>query len=472
MKKFNLVFALVALFSTSVAFAQDTQNKWLIGVGAHATDHTSVRGAFSGFFDTDDYSIAPPLSKLTVSRSLNNSFAVDFQASVGEMDNKRLKIEDEFFILAGLGLRYKLANGYILDENSWFDPYVRIGANYHKYAYDGINISASNPMMSYDNDYTEGGNPNDVNGSLLQQDFTGQDNNFIVNGGVGINFWLTKNFGLNVESQYNWAPAVMPDYINFFQHSVAAVFKFGKPKGPCDDKGGDTDGDGICNADDKCVDVPGKVEFEGCPDACTLKGGDTDNDGVCDADDKCVNKPGPASNNGCPVDPCANKGGDTDGDGVCNADDKCPNIPGGDTDGDGVCDRDDKCVDVPGPASNAGCPVKVEELITKALEGLIFDVNKATIKKGQEDKINLAYDYLVQYPNENFFVDGHTDSDGSDKYNLDLSKRRAQTVVKALEAKGVAKGRLSARGFGESSPKCDNTTPEGKQCNRRVAFTK
>jgi len=442
MKKFNLLLAITALFFAGTAFAQDTQNKWLIGVGAHATDHTSVRAVFGGFFDTDDYSVVPPLSKLSISRSLNRSFAVDLEASIGEIDNKRLKIEDEFFILAGIGLRFKIM-GALGKEGHWFDPYLRVGANYHKFAYDGLNISASNPHVSYDNDYTEGGNTTGPNSSLLQQDFEGQDNNFIVNGGAGINFWLTKNFGLNVESQYNWAPAYEQDYINFFQHSVSAVFKFGAPKAepviekkPCDDFGGDTDGDTVCDVNDKCPTEFGLVELEGCPK----------------------------------VDPCANKGGDTDGDGICDADDKCPNDAKNDSDGDGICNNVDSCPDEFGVKEKNGCPYKGT---IEILKRLLFDTNKSTIKPGQEVLLSNAVNYLKESKNSgNYYVDGHTDSDGTDKANLKLSQARANTVVAELVSRGISADRLTARGYGESSPsaECLTNAKDCKQLNRRVVF--
>ena len=120
MKKFNLLLTGLATTLATTVFAQNISDKWYIGIGAHAVDHTSVRGIFDGYFDTDDYSIVPPLSKLTVARSIAKNFAVDLQASIGEIDNKRLKIKDEFFVLAGLGIRFTpLSESKSL---KWLDP--------------------------------------------------------------------------------------------------------------------------------------------------------------------------------------------------------------------------------------------------------------------------------------------------------------------------------------------------------------
>ena len=70
-------------------------------------------------------------------------------------------------------------------------------------------------------------------------------------------------------------------------------------------------------------------------------------------------------------------------------------------------------------------------------------------------------------------IDGHTDGIGSDAANLDLSRRRAAAVKTALVKRyGIAADRLSTGGFGESQPKADNATPEGRALNRRVELTR
>ncbi|WP_160567535.1 thrombospondin type 3 repeat-containing protein, partial [Apibacter sp. B3546] len=274
-----------AVIMAIVTKAQNTTEKWYVGIGMHATDHTSVRGIFDGYFDTDDYSFSFPLSKLTVARSIGKNFAVDLQASISDMDNKRLKIKDEFFVLAGLGLRFTP-----LSESKslrWLDPYVRVGANYHKYSYKGIKIVEDDPsthLDAYDDDYNSDKN------YKLGGKFTGKDDMFVLNGGVGINFWFTRNFGLNIESQYNWVTNQSKDYSDFFQHSASLIFKFGakkeQPLPPPPVAPSDRDGDGIPDDQDRCPDTPGLPQFQGCPD--------TDGDGIPDDQDRCPNAAGPA----------------------------------------------------------------------------------------------------------------------------------------------------------------------------------
>lgn len=104
--------------------------------------------------------------------------------------------------------------------------------------------------------------------------------------------------------------------------------------------------------------------------------------------------------------------------------------------------------------------------------GILFDVNKATIKQESMGVINEVAKMMTEHPDLNFSIEGHTDSDGADDYNLKLSEQRAVAVKEALTKLGVAKGRFQAIGLGESVPVADNTSPEGKANNRRVEFVK
>ncbi|MCB9202727.1 MAG: OmpA family protein [Flavobacteriales bacterium] len=452
MKIVNSLLVSVAVLISSIAFAQNSDNPWYIGVGAHATDHTAKN--LKGFGDTDDMSFTPPLSKITVARSINRSFAVDIQASVGEVDDKYLQIKDELFVLAGAGVRYKFANGYLIGENSWFDPYLRVGGNYHKYAYSGLKIvEGVNTLTAYDEDGTKS--------ELLTKDFEGQDDSFVVNGGLGINFWIAPTFGINLESQYNMNLSDDQNYTDFLQHSVSFVFRFGNT---------DKDKDGIKDKDDECPEIPGIAEFNGCPD--------TDGDGIKDSEDECPTEAGPKENNGCPW-------GDEDGDGVTDNLDDCVDeagpaenngCPWPDTDGDGILDKDDKCPNEACPAgdsrcTNDGCKRDIVKEATKQLEGLLFDSAKATIRPEGKEKLDTAAQIIKDAQGEKFYVDGHTDNTGSLSFNRKLSVKRAQAVVKALEERGVSAGTLEARGFGPDQPIADNDTPEGRQQNRRVVIT-
>ena len=104
--------------------------------------------------------------------------------------------------------------------------------------------------------------------------------------------------------------------------------------------------------------------------------------------------------------------------------------------------------------------------------GIRFDVGKATLKPESMGVINEVVDLMKEHPDLKFSVEGHTDSDGNDDLNLDLSQKRSETVMNTMVGLGIAKERLKAKGLGETKPVSENTTAEGKANNRRVEFVK
>lgn len=104
--------------------------------------------------------------------------------------------------------------------------------------------------------------------------------------------------------------------------------------------------------------------------------------------------------------------------------------------------------------------------------GILFDVNKATIKPESMGVINQIYQLLKENADLKFEIGGYTDSDGDDHSNLKLSEARANAVKDQLVSMGIAAERLTSKGYGETNPIDVNTTIEGKANNRRVEFTK
>ncbi len=100
--------------------------------------------------------------------------------------------------------------------------------------------------------------------------------------------------------------------------------------------------------------------------------------------------------------------------------------------------------------------------------GILFDVNKATLRPASEEQLTKLGAILNKYPDTNILLEGHTDATGSDEYNLDLSRLRAQSVEAFLASQAVAGNRFSIMGYGESQPIASNDTDEGRQLNRRV----
>ncbi len=448
MKNLKLGISALALTVASTVFAQTSNNPWLIGVGAHGVNHMAVANGgigkkfdhFERLFSIGNYHITPPLSKLTVARHLAGPLVLDWQTSVGNVPNPRFNMGKEFMLLTGLGLQLK-ANT-LWNEESWFDPYLRVGASYLRHDYSGLvfpqqdaaNLDASN------------------NKQWVGAAGAGKANHFAMPIGLGSNFWLTKNFGLGLQGDYVSTPFNGGSNVpNFWQASASLLFRFGQR---------DRDKDGILDKDDLCPDTPGLAEFQGCPD--------TDGDGIPDKDDQCPDVAGPVENHGCPWP-------DTDGDGIIDRDDACPNVPGPaenngcpwpDTDGDGILDKDDACPSVPGLAQYNGCPKPQSawaEEATGALENILFNFNKATLRPEATPKLDAAAK-IIKDSQGKFLIIGHTDKKGSDVYNLKLSRERAASVVSALEARGVATDALKSMGVGEQ----DATVPETASDAERI----
>lgn len=100
--------------------------------------------------------------------------------------------------------------------------------------------------------------------------------------------------------------------------------------------------------------------------------------------------------------------------------------------------------------------------------GILFDVDKATLKDEAKTNIDKLAVILKKYPDTNVLIEGHTDATGTEEHNLELSKERAQSVSNYLAQLGVDPGRFTATGYGELQPVASNDTQEGRQQNRRV----
>lgn len=106
------------------------------------------------------------------------------------------------------------------------------------------------------------------------------------------------------------------------------------------------------------------------------------------------------------------------------------------------------------------------------MHGIQFDVDKATLKPESMGSINQIYNLLKKEVSLKFEIDGHTDNTGVAAHNLTLSQQRADAVKAQLVKMGIEGSRLTTKGFGDTKPMSDNSTPEGKANNRRVEFVK
>lgn len=102
------------------------------------------------------------------------------------------------------------------------------------------------------------------------------------------------------------------------------------------------------------------------------------------------------------------------------------------------------------------------------LGNILFEVNKSRLLEGGALITDKLAAFLKKYPRRNLLIEGHTDSRGSDMYNLGLSQQRANSVFSALIERGVDSERMSTKGYGEQYPIAGNDTDAGRQQNRRV----
>ena len=379
----------------------------------------------------------------------------------GRTESLALVVDDELVAQLGVGFKLAAANG----------PAIDLGASV------SLATAAGDALGSFDRNYAElklGGGFSPMPSIAV-----------MLGGGVG----LAQGFGT-------------PDWRAFagakFRFSVGDVFSSGggdevevphldvkeagtisgtevpKPK-PTDD-----DHDGFLSDVDACPYQPetvnGYLDEDGCPDQLP----DTDKDGRFDKDDKCPNDPedldGFADEDGCPE-------LDDDSDGIADADDRCPRVagvaatsgcPDPDRDGDTVVDRLDNCPDEPGTPANAGCKAKQLVRLTgdkiEILDAVYFRTDKADIRSKSFKLLDNIVKVLATHPAITVRVEGHTDSEGDDAHNMDLSQRRAESVVAYLVKKGIDRARLTPQGFGETQPIADNATKKGKAANRRVVF--
>ncbi len=278
-----------------------------------------------------------------------------------------------------------------------------------------------------------------------EQSGVDSDDDFILNYGGGLKFFVTRNVALRADVRH-----VMDfdggDTYNNLLYALGLNFEIGgKAVEPEVETPLDSDGDGVTDDMDRCPDTPaGTVVDEwGCPKKSAP--GDADGDGVTDDLDKCPNTPAGCAvdKDGCPV--------DTDGDGVADCFDKCPNTPKG-----VVVDKN-------------GCPPAAEQgaIIFRNIQ---FDLGKATLKEESYPILDEVTDYMKTNAGVKMEVQGHTCNLGSKAVNDRLSDQRANAVRSYLVEQGVAGDRLTAKGYGFSQPVAPNDSEANRAKNRRVEF--
>jgi len=197
----------------------------------------------------------------------------------------------------------------------------------------------------------------------------------------------------------------------------------------------DSDADGVADSQDNCPEsaTGSIVDINGCEL-------DADADGVVDSVDQCTATPAnrPVDARGCET--------DADADGVSNAADLCPDTAVG--------------IRVDATGCNADKPIE--------LRGVNFHFDSDELTDQSMVILDNIARALLNHPDLHLQVAGHTDAEGIDDFNLDLSTRRALTVRDYLVAHGVNAEQMTSQGFGEQRPVAGNDSTEGRAANRRV----
>jgi len=436
----NLLLLSLLLAFTASLYAQTSDKKWGLGLGI---------GAY-GTIENGQIGVMP---ELYFSRSLSPRFDLMLKGDLGVFRTNLLSNLD--LVNPFLNLRFKLS-----DESKNLRPYLFAGPGF--LADNGetalnfdLGLGTKYYMSQSTAFYMEAGYIRGLE-STDNEGITGRENLWKATLGLEFDFGKTKDSDMDgVSDKKDKCPDT--------------------PAGVAVDTNGcpvDTDGDGVADYIDDCPTVAGLTSLKGCPDA--------DGDGVADKDDKCPDTPKGVKVDafGCPL--------DTDKDGVIDSLDKSPNTPDGidvdkdgrpiDTDGDGVADYLDKCPTVAGSKENNGCPViekAAQETVAPEMqiEPVYFDYDKSNILQVEKAKIEKLVKLLKS--NDNYSVDltGNADSKGEEEYNMKLSERRINSVVKSITSSGIKAGRISKqKPLGESQPAATNDTEEGRALNRRVTF--
>lgn len=212
----------------------------------------------------------------------------------------------------------------------------------------------------------------------------------------------------------------------------------------------DTDCDGLVDSIDKCPTVPGPARNEGCPIA------DRDNDTVMDQVDKCPDQPGDPCNDGCPLPPKP---------------EPVKEIP------QPVVEpkkEEPKMAIIPKVEAPKGIviekPAPPKRIFDSVYFIIHFDFDKYSLTPKSKDVLSKVVAYLKKHPTYECVLFGHTDLEGSDQYNIKLSRNRVNAARAYLTTHGISPRRISIDYFGKRNPVISTTAKPLGWKNRRVEF--
>lgn len=438
MKNFSFFLAFVAL--STFAGAQNIYHPWVVSAGSNFTDFHFVKKPFTEQIRDANWMGKKAPTMLRVGRLVKPWLSVSATYATVTLEPGRLNaipldsvITDDYFVKAGIQAEYRFANGSLLKDESFFDPYIFAGFT-----------------ATWINDEFYPGIPM----------------------GFGINLWPVDFLGVNFQASYDY----LFDFNDYAHYALGLTFRFGNMI--------DKDNDRVADRYDACPEIWGLESMHGCPDydhdgvvdsldRCPKEYGsavadgcpDFDKDGIADKEDACTCEAGPKSRNGCPenMEP--------------KQETKAPELL--ESPVETTPDKTEQNSDAPVQMQQETPtkvivpeettePATIDEAIDRHLDNIHFEANSAAIKPSSYPSLDEILMIMRQNPEKEFTIQGYTDNSGPTDYNLFLSEIRAKSVKEYFTKKGVDPDRLEAKGFGEIDDIHSNRTREGRAKNRRV----
>ncbi len=469
-----LVFSLIL----SVKIGAQNINTWRISVGYSIftkSDDLLIDNRYSNF---NNFNFPNTLS---IENRIHNNFSFKFSGTVNEFEkistaqNLSINKKNDLFLGLDLALKYSLMGEK--GKSTWFNPFLTAGFGYSKF---------------------------DIFGDTK------------LTAGVGSNFWIKKNFGLQIGSTFNKSVAI--ENSNYLNHFVGFIVLFNKNVKTDLVEKNKVDNEIVDNSKNE-IKEKGNKQSEKDKDALkdvkkieskittlSSENKDVEKDvSVIDiktSPEKDVNsiKAKEFSN---PI----TKKEIVENDILSENENKTiantkviTNIETKnelktekvlDSDGDKVPDELDKCPTVFGEALNAGCPKKNDidsnssnsnikkenvnenskvennESVLK-ITSVYFDIDDATVLDNERSKIHMIIYIMDKNPNSKIIIEGHTAKDGDIDYNKKLSENRAKAVKQYFITKGISANKIEIKSLGSSQPVSNETTEKAKALNRRA----
>lgn len=447
MKKYLIIVAIILLHSG--LNAQNIYHPWIISAGSNFADFKTVNKPFTEQWQSANWMGKKAPTMLRLGRHVKPYLSVSLIYSTITLETDNLNaipldtiITDSYFQKAGLQAEFRFANGKLLKDAFFIDPYIFTGFS-----------------MAWIDEESYPGIP----------------------GGVGINVWPLDYLGLNFQASYEY----LFDFNDYFHYSIGITARFGKMI--------DKDHDRIADRYDACPKIWGLEEFGGCPDydhdgvvdsldqcpkehGSPIAGGcpDFDKDGISDKQDACPCQAGPKKNKGCPenMTPQSQDSGknmmgkteeeqkpldDTQTATTAAEPEKQPQSP------------QSKKTENP-TQTTSPIPANINLAIDDYLDNIRFEDNSATIKPSSYSSLDNIARIIQQNPEKSFVIQGFTDIGGTKEYNTFLSEIRAKSVKDYFVKKNIASTRLEVRGIGDINETNTNRSEEAMMKNRRIGI--